>query len=208
MIFCDFDGTITAKDTLEAFIESFIGPDIWTISERMLKEGYTVKRGIKELMGMIRSEDYLNGLHLFKDLPIREGFGEFLDCCGSLGIPVVVLSGGIKEMTEEALAPYMDKIHDLWAGSVDTSGEYIRFYSDYETETELMGKINIIKRYDFEKVIAIGDSYTDFEMGSFADITFARDRLAAALENDGKPFFPFETFCDIIPELQKLFGGE
>ena len=46
IIFSDFDGTITNFDTLEAFISHFIGDDMRAISERMVKENYTVKRAI------------------------------------------------------------------------------------------------------------------------------------------------------------------
>ena len=37
IIFCDFDGTITAEDTLEGFIQQFITEDIRLWAMRWLK---------------------------------------------------------------------------------------------------------------------------------------------------------------------------
>ena len=202
IIFCDFDGTITAEDTLEGFIQQFITEDIRVLGHEMAKKGYTVKRGIKEMMAMIPSDKYEAGTEYFRRIKLREGFGEFLDKAAGLGIPVVVLSGGIRDMTELVLAPYRDKILDLWAGKVDLSGEQVRFYSDFETETELVGKVNIIRGYDCEHVICIGDSYTDVEMALYAQEVYARDRLAAAMAQAGKSYCTFETFYDIIDRLK------
>ena len=203
MIFCDFDGTITAEDTLEGFIQQFITEDIRALGREMAQKGYTVKRGIKEMMAMIPSDRYEAGTEYFRHIRLREGFDEFLDAAAALGIPVVVLSGGIRDMTEQVLAPYRHKILDLWAGKVDLSGERVRFYSDYETETELMGKVNIIRGYDCDHVICIGDSYTDIEMALHAREVYARARLAAAMEQMGKSYCTFETFYDIIDRLKE-----
>ena len=169
IIFCDFDGTITAQDTLEGFIQQFTDKDIRALGYEMGKKGYTVKRGIKEMMALVPSAKYEAGTEYFRHIRIREGFGEFLETAAQMEIPVVVISGGIREMTELVLAPYRDKITDLWAAKVDLSGEWVRFYSDFETETELVGKVGIIKGYDCDHVICIGDSYTDMEMGMYAD---------------------------------------
>lgn len=207
MIFCDFDGTITTRDTLEGFIQQFTDIDIRALGYEMGKKGYTVKRGITEMMALVPSARYEEGTEYFRNVKIREGFGEFLDVAARMEIPVVVISGGIREMTELVLAPYRDKIAALWAAKVDLSGEWVRFYSDYETETELVGKVGIIKGYDCDYAICIGDSYTDMEMGMFGNEVYARDRLAAALTQMGKPFSTFETFYDIIEKLKAGTGG-
>lgn len=203
IIFCDFDGTITAEDTLEGFIQQFITEDIRRLGHEMAQKGYTVKQGIREMMAMIPSDKYEAGTEYFRHIRIREGFDAFLNRAAELGIPVVVLSGGIRDMTELVLAPYRDRILDLWAGKVDLSGERVRFYSDFETETELVGKVNIIRGYDCEHAICIGDSYTDVEMALYAQEVYARDRLAAAMEKMGKSYCTFETFYDIIDRLKE-----
>lgn len=207
IIFCDFDGTITETDTLEGFIQQFTEEDIRTVGKRMQSSGYSVKRGITELMGSIRSEDYRKKTDYFRHLPFREGFGDFLDYAKAVQIPVVILSGGIRDMVSLALAPYRDKIADLWAGQVDLTKEYVRFYSDYESETEVVSKVSIMRRYACDHAIAVGDSYTDMEMACEAQIVFARDRLAAAMEKSGKNYFTFASFYDIISALQNVRGG-
>lgn len=202
MIFVDFDGTITAYDTLEVFITKLAGIDAGKVCAEMIAQGYSIKDIIIEFMGKIRSEDFINSRDQFDDLPLREGFGEFLDYAGSKGIPVIVLSGGVREMAERAVAAHRDKISDLWAADVDLSGEYVRFYSNHATETETVGKVGIIKQYDCDTVICVGDSYTDFEMAMYSDYVFAIDKLADKLEAEGRRFFKFNTFHDIIRVLE------
>ena len=79
----------------------------------------------------------------------------------------------------------------------------MRFYSPYESDTEVVGKVGIMRRYDCDRTICVGDSYTDLEMAAAADMVFARDRLASAMEKTGKKHFTFETFYDMINVLKQ-----
>ena len=100
IIFCDFDGTITAEDTLEGFIQQFIAEDIRALGREMVKKNYTVKRGIKEMMAMIPSDSYTAGTEYFRHIRLREGFEVFLDtaeelvsCFAGLRSPAATSSG-------------------------------------------------------------------------------------------------------------------
>lgn len=203
IIFCDFDGTVTEIETLEAFLQLFLSEDLRALGQEMMAKGYSVKQGIKETMARIPSDDYRRHTDFFRQLPIREGFEAFLDYAHTVGIPVVILSGGIREMVETSMAPYRNKILDIWSGEVDLSGEYVRFYSPYESDTEVVSKVGIMRRYDCDRTICVGDSYTDLEMAAAADVVFARDRLASAMEKAGKKHFTFETFYDMINVLKQ-----
>jgi 2-hydroxy-3-keto-5-methylthiopentenyl-1-phosphate phosphatase len=68
-----------------------------------------------------------------------------------------------------------------------------------------MCKATIIRRFpqDRYKRILIGDSVTDFEGAKLADIVFARSHLIELCEKLELPFYPFETFFDIIAQLEE-----
>ncbi len=201
IVFSDFDGTITEKESLEEFIQLFINEDIQDAAARMLQEGYSVKGGIREMMSRIPVEEYLQNTWFFDTLTIRRGFPEFVKVLQQNQIPLVVISGGIREMVVRNLEPFMDGIQQLYTAEVDLNEKYVRYWSDYETDLEIVGKREVMSRYSYDTSICIGDSYTDFIMAQAADIIFARDRLAENLNKHEIPYFPYDTFHDIIQQL-------
>ena len=67
-----------------------------------------------------------------------------------------------------------------------------------------MCKTSIIRSYDpnrYERII-IGDSITDFEGAKLVDTIFARSHLIDHCEQLGYAYHPFETFFDIIKQLE------
>lgn len=202
MVFCDFDGTITEEETLEAFLEECLQTDVRKQAENMLRSGYSLKQGIKELMGQIPSKTYKSVLMRKSDRKIRAGFGEFLRSMKSINIPVIVVSGGLEDMVMESLREYRDMITAIYCGKVDLSKEYVHFYSDYESEEELVSKVLIMGRYKTQTAVCIGDFYTDKIMAMHSDIVFARDRLVSAMKECGKNYYEFDTFFDIISVIE------
>jgi len=65
-----------------------------------------------------------------------------------------------------------------------------------------MDKPRVIAQYGAERVIAIGDGYTDINMAQVADLVFARDTLAKIMEQSGKPFLSWNDFIDVRRELE------
>jgi 2-hydroxy-3-keto-5-methylthiopentenyl-1-phosphate phosphatase len=204
IVFSDFDGSITKVDTLEAFIKANVDVDVDVIAAQMVKDGVTVRDGVRELVAMITPAQYEASIGDHEQLELREGFSEFLDFLAERGIPMVVISGGIDRMVEKNLEPYRDRIEGVYAAKVDLSGERVYFHSDYESNEEMVEKTKIMRQYDFGKSICIGDSYTDIIMSTQADIVFARDRLAKALDSEQVKYYPYETFHDIIDVLGEL----
>jgi 2-hydroxy-3-keto-5-methylthiopentenyl-1-phosphate phosphatase len=54
-----------------------------------------------------------------------------------------------------------------------------------------------------EEQIAIGDSVTDLEMSLYAPVVFARDRLIQYLDEQNKPYIPWNDFFDIREQLSQ-----
>lgn len=205
ILFVDFDGTVTSEETLEGILRRFTDPGEYAKGEAEFRAG---RIGLPELLTYAfstipysRMEDimeYVRGVEL------RPGFDAFLDTAGAMGIPVVIISGGLRSYVEEILEPYREKILDVYSIDSDCVDGYIRLLPEYRSDRELMNKTAVMKRYDFGQSICIGDGYTDIIMAMAADTVFARDVLAEHLAKAKKPFYRWGDFFDVEKVLKEL----
>lgn len=201
-VFCDFDGTITSKETLSGMVSHLI-PDRWKeILPEMLARRMTLREGVKTLVESIPTARYGEVIDFVMAVPMRPGLEELLDFLDSRGVPLIVISGGLRGMVESRLGELAKRVRDIYAVDTDLSGEFIRVSSTHEGETELMDKPRIIRQYKTDQVIAIGDGFTDINMAQVSDLVFARDALAQILQQTGKEFVPWNDFFDVRRELE------
>jgi 2-hydroxy-3-keto-5-methylthiopentenyl-1-phosphate phosphatase len=206
IVFCDFDGTITAKESLELVFTTF-APGRWDPIKRKLTSGkVTVREAVRGIMETIPSAKYREICEFVAAIPIRPGLEAFLDFLDGRHIPFVVISGGFRGMVEARLGPLKDRVHRIFAADLDTADPLLKVISDYESETELVAKADIMALFDASEKIAIGDGITDQNMARFADVVFARDRLARFMDQSGIAYHPWENFFDLRDRLKKLLS--
>ena len=207
IVFSDFDGTITLHDTFVDLLKKFSTPGL---ADRLMAQMYaqtlTLRKGVTQLLESIPSDQYLNIIEFSKTHPIRSGFPEFLDFLESHDVPCVVVSGGVRIMVETVLEEFKPRLAGLHAVDLDASGDYFNVIPNYAGETELVAKVNIMAKYEFDQSIAIGDSITDFNMAMAADLVFARDRLAKYLDEQGKSYVPWNDFFEIRDYLDQYWS--
>lgn len=198
ILFVDFDGTITSEETLTGAMRLCIPSELFEEKARELKEG---KRSLADTLHLAfslipgnRMEDILDYV---RGVPIRPGFEDLLDTAEDLGIPVVVISGGLKPYVEEKLFPYRDKILAVYSVDAIPEEKGIRLVAPYEGRGELMEKTLIMDRFDYEKAIMVGDGHTDVRMALASDLIFAREELARILTMKQVPYQPWEDFYDV-----------
>lgn len=197
IVFSDFDGTITLKDTFVELLREFAPNQADALMAQMYAQTLTLREGVTRLLESIPSSEYSNMIEFSKPHSIRSGFPEFLDFLEARNVPCVVISGGIRLMVETVLADLKPRLLGLHAVDLDGSGDRFKVIPTYMGETELMAKVDVMSNYDFSESIAIGDSITDFNMAMAADLVFARDRLATYLDQQGKPYIAWNDFFDI-----------
>ncbi|WP_017662467.1 HAD-IB family phosphatase [Baaleninema simplex] len=205
IVFCDFDGTITAEETFVAMLREFT-PDV---ADRLLPQIYelklTLRDGVRQMLESIPSSRYPEVLEFAKSKAIRPGLVELLDFLEEQQVPFVVISGGLKGMVEAVLGDLQPRVRGIHAVEVDTTGAYFQPHSEVEGETELVAKVEVVKQYGVDDWVAIGDSVTDLNMAMAAPLVFARTRLCEYLEERGKAYEPFETFFDVRDRLSQLW---
>jgi 2-hydroxy-3-keto-5-methylthiopentenyl-1-phosphate phosphatase len=133
-----------------------------------------------------------------------------LDFLDTQGVPFVVVSGGLRGMVETALSQastgkqsLLGRVAAIYAVDVDTTGEFLSVQSDFEGDTELVSKVQVMAQYPADEQVAIGDSVTDLNMALTAPVVFARDRLIQYLDKQNKPYIPWNDFFDVRAQLSQ-----
>ena len=199
IVFCDFDGTITAVETFVGMIEELV-PDIGAeIIPQLYARTLTLRQGARQMLESIPSQRYQEAIAYAADKPIRAGFSSFLDFLNSNSVPCIIVSGGLRDMVEAVLRRegIHHKVKAIAALDVDTTGEYLQVSSEFEADTELVAKVKVMAQYPALETIAIGDSITDVNMALAADVVFARDRLIEYSLAENKPYIPWEDFFEV-----------
>lgn len=204
ILFSDFDGTITARESLEAVLKQFVPQKYDDMMKRLKAREVTIRKGVREMVEAVPSAKYPEIIEFVKEIPIRPGFEDLLDFLDARRMPFIVLSGGLRGMVEARLGPLVKRAHRIIAADVDTSGQYLKIFSDYEFGTELVAKVEVMKEFAADQQIVIGDGITDIQMAEHAGIVFARDSLAAYLDEANVSYFAWSDFFDIRDKLQEL----
>ncbi|HEY9638476.1 MAG TPA: HAD-IB family phosphatase [Coleofasciculaceae cyanobacterium] len=215
VVFCDFDGTITAEETFVGMLKK-LAPEL---SEQLMPEMYarrlTLREGVRQLLESIPSTRYSEIIDYAKPKPIRPGLVELLDFLDAEGVPLVVVSGGLRGMVETVLSqpstgtpPLLERVAAIYAVDVDTTGEFMGVQSQFEGGTELVSKVKVMAQHPANEQIAIGDSVTDLEIALHAPIVFARDRLIQYLDEHNKPYIPWNDFFDIRQHLSQQWQDD
>jgi 2-hydroxy-3-keto-5-methylthiopentenyl-1-phosphate phosphatase len=206
VVFCDFDGTITVEETFVAVLKKF-APEL---SAKLLPEIYarrvSLREGVRKILESIPSSRYWEILEFTQLQPMRRDFVELLDFLEFQGVPLVVVSGGLRGMVEVVLDNLVNRVHAIHAVDVDTGSPYLKVSSEYEGGTELIAKVQVMSKYPAYQKIAIGDSVTDLNMALQASTVFARAHLAAYLDEQRKTYIPWNTFLDVRDYLAKLWN--
>lgn len=202
ILFLDFDGTITSEETLEGSMMRTIDHELYKEKHAELLAGkITLNEALHMGFATVPSDQFPVIEEYVRGVSIRPGFAELLDAMEEVGIPVVVISGGLRPCIEEKLAPYRDKLLDVYSVDVDLSGRFIKLLSPFEEKGDLMEKTRVMELYDYKMAICAGDSHTDVRMAQKSDLVFARDNLPGLLDKVGVEYKVWEDFSQIKDEI-------
>lgn len=200
--FVDFDGTITMEDTLEGAIRLFATPEEFhSVKGKLVRGEMTLSQVVRYAFDGAPSDRLAPMLDYVDQVALRPGFPEFLDEMAAREIPVVVISGGVRQFVERKLAPWRGRLLGLHAVDLDVSGPGMKLISPYDDGNELLKKTDVMALYDYRHAVGIGDSFTDMKMSLAVDAVFARDVLAQYLDKMGRSYLPYDTFFDVIGAL-------
>ncbi len=219
LIFCDFDGTISVIDTGIAIIDALDLDEAWEIE-------YIWRRGEISSMECLRRQFAMvqmpaDSLHALLDtFPLHEDFRDFFELIKARRAHLVVVSDGLDFYVDYLLGRFgystcegdrvLDRQYDCIPrfanhATVTDHGVEIEFPHQCDTCSQC-GNCKVAHlfrlRPEFERVIYLGDGFSDMCPAKYADVLFAKDHLAQAAETNGMRYHPFESFEDVIAVLQ------
>lgn len=214
VVFCDFDGTITAEETFVGMLKTFTPQLSETLMPEMYALRLTLREGVRQLLESIPSARYPEIIEYSRTKFIRPGLDELLDFLDAQGVPFVVVSGGLRGMVETVLQQastrtpsLLERVAAIYAVDVDTSGEFLQPSSEFEGGTELVAKVQVMAKHPATEQIVIGDSVTDLNMALEAPMVLARDRLCQYLDQHNKSYIEWNDFFDIRQQLSVHWQG-
>ena len=202
IVFCDFDGTITAEETFVGMLKQFATLPYDDIKTQVIDRQLSLGDGVRKLVESIPSECYPDILTYVRTKPLRKGFTKLLDLLHLHRIPFVVISGGLIDSVTTRLEAYKEKITAMHAARIDATGPYLRVSSEYEGVDGLVSKPRVAKNYEVDESAVIGDGVTDFNLARTATIVYARDLLAQHLDTKKLTYIKWRDFRDIRHSLQ------
>lgn len=209
IVFCDFDGTITACETFVGVLKQFSPTLSSELIPKILSKEITLRQGVRQILESIPSSVYPDELLKFvQDKPIRPGLSSLIDYLDSRQIPFIVVSGGLRCLVEAILKRenLYERCSKIYAIDIDKTEDKLKVLSEWESGNELVAKVNIIKKecQNNEKIIVIGDSITDLNASKCADLVFARNGLCNYLKEENIEFIEWNDFEDIKTKLQLM----
>ena len=208
LIACDFDGTITERDTLHLIVERFGERGLWdAIAPRLRAGELTVEQAMQLEFDSVRATSDEVVRMVLAEAGLRPGFRELVDWAAARGHPLVVLSSGFRAVIDPLLAHWGFAGLDVEANDARFSPQGCTLvWADRGERCPLCARP--CKRHDLrararsERVVYVGDGVSDRCVAGVADLVFARADLARFLAVDGVPFVPFEDFVEVRERLE------
>ncbi len=212
-IFCDFDGTITDKDSLKWLLKRF-GPKNWLEIERQLSDGIVSERDVLKMLFEHMSLDWDEAKKILSDaVSLDPGFRAFMGWAMSRSLYFKILSGGFTEVIDFLLdrdgmlglprvANHVRASRSGWAVSVSDTPRLCELCSHCKSWSI---QKKLLEQPD-STIIYIGDGLSDVCAIHLADIIFAKGSLADYCHDKNIRHFRFSTFFEIKSALEVAFN--
>ncbi len=211
LIVSDFDGTINKKDLGEEFgkiVDSYSD-----LKEKFINNTLSVPdiyRRLLDVEGM--SFKVIRDFYVERAI-IDEHFIHFLDFINGKKISHIIVSDGFDLLIEDALV--YNNIKDdicVFANIMrDDGGKVFMDFPFWDNECAFSGvcKKRIIRAFRpyFDRIIYIGNGYSDIDAVPEADIVFARSMLKSYCNENKIPSLWYGNYGDIIKKLDRGFRG-
>lgn len=206
VVLCDFDGTISKYDVTDALLEKFASP-AWEEIETSWQEGLITSREcMAEQYGLVKTTE--EELDAWLDtVEIDETFLEFAAFCRDNGVPLTIISDGFDFYIKRILAR-----HGL--GDVDVYSNHLEFrdglivteFPHTNDECNACGNcktgiFHTVKTPE-NKVVYIGDGWSDRCVAHESDVIFAKHKLITYCHERGLDYTPYSTFADVLAEVR------
>jgi 2-hydroxy-3-keto-5-methylthiopentenyl-1-phosphate phosphatase len=207
LIVCDFDGTVSTKDTVGRLIGEHITSQEWRFHVKRYYRDEIGSKGVYEAvaphMRMTRGdlEDFVR-----TNAALDPWFPSFLEWADSRGIDVKIVSDGFDATIEALFRNHGINGLDVFANNLilDETGQVTIRSPHYNPDCGICGtcKLAILRKFraDYDRIILIGDGESDRHAASEADMVLALQDLFVYCAGQGIPAIRIEGFGE-VPRL-------
>ena len=201
-IYCDFDGTITKKDSVNEFLKKFTG-DKWLESEKLWIEGKISSRenaiiqvGLLKNVSKKQLDDYINSIE------IDDYFLEFVNFVKLNNIKLTILSDGFDLFIQKVLERYNLNIPYYANKLIYKDGEFSIEFPYHNENCDKKAGMCKCEKVKENRFCYIGDGTSDLCIASKADFLFASKKLHEYCKKNNIRHSHFTSFCNIIDVLK------
>lgn len=215
VIFSDFDGTISSKDSLKILFNQFADSK-WPEIERAMTSGE-----MPESIGLQRSFDSLklsfeSALkYVLKNVKIDSGFRKFAKWIQSEGHELSILSGGLTNFIKPLLKREGLGGLRLLANEAKISGDAWTIQScpverlcENCNHCKSASLLKEIQKDPNVFLVYIGDGVTDTCAIQLADLVYAKGFLVSYCAEREIPFVEFRSFSNLNGDLALRLAGD
>jgi 2,3-diketo-5-methylthio-1-phosphopentane phosphatase len=209
-VFCDFDGTFAVQDVGSSLARRYVGARRTALWDRLTRGELTPWGFNLELLdGLELSESDVDAF--LRTVELDPGARELLDWCEQHQVPFRVLSDGFDRNLDR-----LQELHNVRfeyeANRLTYCDGRWRIQAAHPnpacpcgTGTCKRGRIEAYRVEHPDVLVAhIGNGrVSDLCGAEVADVVFAKDSLAEALTERGRPFESFETLRDVVAALER-----
>lgn len=201
---CDFDGTITKKDTINDFLDKFADKKWLEVEDEWVAGRVSTCEAMRLQFGMIKNMTKEKFDNFFEEVEIDDYFEEFYNLCKDKGIKVVIVSDGFEYFIHRVLNKFGIDDIEIYSNHFEfNDGNFIMGFP-YKNNDCLRGagtcKCSFIQHFrkDYDEIVYIGDGASDFCPSAKADILFAKKRLLEYCEKNNVPCKKYSNFNEVI----------
>ena len=212
LILCDFDGTITLRDTTHVLLDDFTNGEWRVVQDKYDRHEISHFEVMHDSYAMLKTPKAELVKYAQENVPIRSHFDDFVKYCQQNAVDLFVVSGGL-DFYIEALLPYKLPVRSYkseyvghWKVSLP---EDIKVGAGEDFKVKVLRQDISLSRQPFPTVF-IGDGRNDQAVARISDYVFAvkDSALATTRREENLPTFEFTDFAEVVTIIsQQLLAG-
>jgi 2,3-diketo-5-methylthio-1-phosphopentane phosphatase len=206
-ILCDFDGTIAPIDTVDFLLERLADP-AWRLLEDQWIRGEIDSRECMTAQVALLRGGWRAIRRALEEVRLDPSFAAFAAWCRTAGIPLRVVSEGIKQVITHLLRREGVRVDEVWAPRLSQRSKGALELRLPAVGAALCGAAlckcaSVTTDASPSFRVLIGDGRSDFCIARRADLVFACSKLAIHCEQNDIPFVPFLGFDTVRRLLEE-----
>jgi len=202
-IYCDFDGTVSKKDSVNEFLRLFADEKWLEIEERWARGEISSQVCLKKQTALLPQMDEAMLENYIRNIELSEGFIEFYEQMKQKGVEIVILSDGYDMFIKKTLQNHGLDVKYFANTLTYKDGKFdVEFYNTNPACSRNSGtcKCAQVGEKDF---CYVGDGVSDFCIAKKAKKVFAKSSLKKYCDEAGVKYIEFADFRDILDAFRK-----